>query len=492
MINRGQAMAMLGNPRTTDADLAAIAQAYPDLWARIASHPNAYLSLLDWLSANGDSSVVAAVKAAKSARGLTTASFAPPTGEPVALISDTPTTGMGVPNSVVVGSPGVPAMGGGGVVRPDTGLTYPSIPPAVVVPTPMVPTVATYPVPGMTYPMHPGYVGVAPRGKTGVAKAFDSITGSEGKPIIRFADLFRDTFKRHSRADMDFLMYSGTQAALQNRAWRLPWLYARVFAVLLSAFALLWLCMLIFQDTSGNVVPGVIFTGALIMPATIMIFFWEFDQARNVSFFDVVRIFFIGGAMSILLTFIVEAVTSMFQANTYGVIGELVAATFIGFTEEIAKAIVIFFLMRKLYGCLISNGLLVGAIVGTGFAVFETMGYGTRSWINSNMEEVLLTRGVLSIGGHVVWSAIAGAAIMLAQPKGAPQVGVKNLAWGRLIALFCVPVILHTVWDFFAFTIGSDLVYTFFAGLIAIAWVFIVRLINTGLRQYATLSGHQV
>ena len=49
------------DPSTSAEDLAAIAQAQKGLWVQIASHPNAYPALLDWLSSQGDESVRAAV-----------------------------------------------------------------------------------------------------------------------------------------------------------------------------------------------------------------------------------------------------------------------------------------------------------------------------------------------------------------------------------------------------------------------------------------------
>jgi len=405
--------------------LAEIAGTYPDLWTGVAVHPQSYPELLGWLAGRGDPGLTATVQ------GVMVARQAPPAPMP---------------------PPGYPAV---------------------------------YPTPGV-YAGAP--VGIH-QGKSGVQKAFDSITGFEGEAIVRFLDLFRDTLKRHTRADMDALMYAGTQAARNDRQWRLPWLYSRVFLVLISTFILLWLAMIVFSDTSGNVIPGVIFTGALVMPATLMVFFWEFNQAKNVSLFDVLRIFFTGGAMSILLLFIVSAVTDLFQTDpTQGVFDAGVEALFIGFTEEFAKAVVVFILVRRFYGCLISNGLLVGAVVGTGFAVFETMGYGTTGWMNGDMEQTLLLRGILSVGGHVVWTAICGAAIMLAQAPGSTQARLGTMAWQKFIPLFCVPFLLHSLWDFSTFVATSDVaVYSMLAGLTIVAWVFIVRLINTGLRQYASL-----
>ncbi|MCL2737033.1 MAG: PrsW family glutamic-type intramembrane protease [Propionibacteriaceae bacterium] len=443
MIDHAGALAALADPRTTAQTLAQIAQAYPDLWSGVALHPQAYPALLDWLVERGDPQTTAAVQSVRAPQR-------PPA--------------QGTPSF----APGNPSFAPAPVIHPASLAADPT-------PQPANPAIST---PQMIQ-----------MGVSGVQKAFDSITGFEGEAIIRFRDLFRDTLKRHSRSDMDALMYAGTEAAKYDRQWRLPWLYSRVFAVLLAAYLLLWLCMAIFRDTSGNVVPGVIFTGALVVPATVMIFFWEFNQAKNVSFFDVVRIFFIGGAMSILLLFIVSAATDLFQtAGLPGVLSSGVQALFIGFTEELAKAVVVFVLVRKLYGCLISNGLLVGAIVGTGFGVFETMGYGTSAWVAGDLEYTLFVRGVLSVGNHVVWTAISGAAIMLAQAPGSSQVRVRTLQWKKFAGLFCVPFVLHFLWDFVAFEVNADAwAYILLAGLTVIAWIFIVRLINSGLRQYAAL-----
>ena len=434
MIERTTALAMLSDPSTSPTDLAQIAASYPDLRAGVAAHPHVYPSLLDWMAKQ--------------------TSTAP---APVTPIQ----------------TPIVPAQ----THQPMMGPAQPMYPPGQ-----------------QAYPSQPAYLGYLQQGKSGVQRAFDSITGFQGEAIVKFKDLFRDTFKKHSKQDMDLLMYSGTRMANDDMQWRLPWLYSRVFGVLLGAYLLLWLCTVVFGDYSSNVVPGVIFTGALVMPATVMIFFWEFNQARNVSFFDVIRIFFIGGALSLLLTFILSWITGSLDMEGYSVGMSFVEAIFIGFTEEMAKAVTVFILMRRLYGCLISNGLLVGAIVGTGFAVFETMGYGTRSYIydlardTDTMGTTLFLRGILSVGGHVVWAAISGAAIMLAQPRGAVKIDITKMAWGKFFALFCVPFVLHAAWDFIAFVVDSEVEeYALMAGLIVIAWVFIVRLINSGLRQYASL-----
>jgi RsiW-degrading membrane proteinase PrsW (M82 family) len=350
----------------------------------------------------------------------------------------------------------------------------------------------------MPYP-YPGYPGAQPPSGTrldavkggataavsGVNRVIDDLTGHAGGTMVSFRRLFADTFKRHTKQDIDSLLYSGTAAvALDPRPYTLPWLYARVGGILLATFLTLWLTYEVFRG-SGNVIPGLIFTGALVVPASLMIFFWEANQARNISLFDLIRIFFIGGAMSILLTFIIGEIV---PADVGSSMGEAaLSAIFIGVTEETAKVLVVFFLIRRLQGNLILNGLLVGAAVGTGFAVFETAGYGTAAWLEyGEMAETLLVRGLLSIGGHVVWAGMAGAALMLAQSGAQATPTLKGLAWGRFLPLFAVAVALHAVWDFFCFVIASDAtLYLCLGVLIVIAWVFVVRLINSGLRQQA-------
>jgi len=323
--------------------------------------------------------------------------------------------------------------------------------------------------------------------KSGVWHAFETMTGGEGVTVVRFRDLFRDTWRKHSKADVDALIYSGTGSA--DHRPRLPWLYLRVFGLLFGSFFVMWLCYLMFRDSATNLVPGVIFLGALAVPATAMIFFWEFDQSRVISLFDILRIFFLGGAFSLLLTFLIDVVTYAFvPGGQFGVGTALAEAIAVGVSEEVAKMVVVFVVVRKLVGQLVSNGLLAGAIVGTGFAVFETMGYGLVAWANDSIEWTLFIRGVLSLGGHVAWAAISGAAIMLAQRPGTITPSVKALDWGKFFALFAVPVVLHTLWDFIAFVVPSAfLEYILLAGLVVVAWVFIVRLINSGLRQYAGL-----
>jgi len=522
MLNHDEAVTAVASPSTPASQLVEIA-AFPDLHTQIAFHPNVYLGMLDWLEAHGDPTVIAAVTArrtwmeAPSDAMLPKVESLPQAGHPPSRVNtDTMLADpvRAASRSAEVIAP-LASAAPSPKLKPDTapiiaplsaatpGVTLPPqpviLPQAGPLPQPVLQPYNGYPQPYAGYPgqyaQYPGYPGYPQpysatatfqAAKDSVWKAFQTMTGGEGQVIVRFRDLFRDTFKKHTREDLNALIYTGTAAA--DYRPRLPWFYARVFGLLFGSFFVLWLCYIMFRDSATNLVPGVILLGAMAVPMATMFFFWEFDQTRSVSIFVILQIFFLGGAFSLLLTFIIDEVTYAFIPNSHGVGAALAEGLVVGISEEAAKVIVVFFLVRRMYGCLVSNGLLVGAIVGTSFAVFETMGYGLVAWANDRMEWTLFIRGVLSIGGHIVWTAIAGAAIMLAQRPGTQYPDVKTLQWGKFFALFSVPVVLHSAWDFFMIIIDSNaLAYTVAFALVVVAWIFIVRLINTGLRQYAGL-----
>ena len=59
-------LALLDDPTTPASELARVAAERPDLRARVAGHPGAYPELLDWLAAQGDPAVAAAVAARRA------------------------------------------------------------------------------------------------------------------------------------------------------------------------------------------------------------------------------------------------------------------------------------------------------------------------------------------------------------------------------------------------------------------------------------------
>lgn len=325
--------------------------------------------------------------------------------------------------------------------------------------------------------------------KSNVQKVLNTVTGDSGEPAITFKQLFAEVFQKHKKEDLDNLLVSGTYVTEQTKTeWKKPWLFSRVFAVLGIAFLILYFCYDFFTSSAVRMIPGIIFMGALAVPASLMIFFWETNEPKNISLFDVIKIFFVGGSLSLLLTFVIHSLITALSLDGSNVGGYLLMALIVGVSEETAKLIAVYFFSRKLKDCWILNGLLIGAIVGTGFAVFETAGYALQSADTlETLRTIIFQRGILSVGGHVIWTAIAGAALMLVQDGGVLK--RENLFAPPFLRLFAVPVALHFLWDFVAFSLTKEsqktILWILLIALCVAGWVFIVKLINRGLKDFA-------
>ena len=213
---------------------------------------------------------------------------------------------------------------------------------------------------------------------------------------------------------------------------------------------------------------------ALATPFSAMVFFFEVNSPRNISFYQILKAFLIGGLLSLVITLMVGA----FIHQDFSLIGSIG----IGLAEEIRKAAAVMIFVNRLTSSgrhYILNGLLVGAAVGAGFAVFETAGYIYRVSASAGLAAGLNTafmRGILAIGGHVIWAAMEGAA-MCAVSKG-KRVEISHLLSPQYLSTFCVPVLLHAAWDW-NFMNGSAK----YLAIVAAGWVVILAYINRGIKE---------
>lgn len=285
-----------------------------------------------------------------------------------------------------------------------------------------------------------------------VKSGFDKVAGTlnekigESGPVkVHLSDLVSEVFKKHTMEETEELFIAGTKKTTPKESeitatWPKPWLYSRVLLFLAVTSLILYFILIEFHNP--NAYPGFIFMGAMTVPFALLIFFWEVNAPRNISIFSVVSMFFVGGVLSLVCTLILYNITGAGDLS-YG------GAMLVGFVEEAGKIVVVAYYMRKTNSKYILNGLLLGACVGAGFAVFESAGYAFQCLLStgadSAMMDITLLRGVLAVGGHVVWTAIAGAA--LAAAKGEEMFNIQQLISGRFLFFFAISVILHGVWD---------------------------------------------
>ncbi|XME02627.1 PrsW family glutamic-type intramembrane protease [Lachnospiraceae bacterium C1.1] len=313
------------------------------------------------------------------------------------------------------------------------------------------------------------------------ANKVDAMAGGEGNAELRFKDLFSEVFTKHGSEEAEELFICGTSKTTPEETsisdeWPKPWLFSRVFLGLLVAYGLLYALLMVFENILA--IPGIIFMGSIAAPFSVLVFFFEINAPRNISIFQTVSIFLIGGCLSLIITMCLYMYVDTGSMS-------IVSAILIGVIEEIGKIVTTAIFIKRLNRCkYIFNGMLIGAAVGAGFAAFESAGYAFEVLLGAQlfkeMTDVILLRGILSPGGHVAWAAIEGAAIII-------SLNGAEFSWNALfdkhfLSLSIICVVLHAIWDMPIF-IGGILVYGKLAALVVVAWITLIVLINRGLKQ---------
>lgn len=290
------------------------------------------------------------------------------------------------------------------------------------------------------------------------------------------SDLFSDVLKRRTDEEIEDYFVAGTRHTTPDVAtvvtdWPKPWAFARIFLLSVVAYALL---VYGFREF-GNpyFLPGIMVVGSLAFPLTILIFFYEMNVARNVSLLFLLKLVVFGGVLSLL-----AALFSFRVSNLSSWLGSMSA----GIVEETAKLAVLLLLARRLRYRWTLNGLLIGAAVGTGFSVFETMGYVfVQGFVQRGLDgmfSIITERGWLNLlGDHSLWTGLVGAALW--RVRGSQPFRLDMLTDRRFLRVYALAIVLHMVNN-------MPLAIPLFGKYLAIgfvAWVGILSFIQHGLRE---------
>jgi RsiW-degrading membrane proteinase PrsW (M82 family) len=224
-------------------------------------------------------------------------------------------------------------------------------------------------------------------------------------------------------------------------AWPTPRIFWRIFGGALATYMLLQVGLWEFNNL--NFVPGMIVIGSFVVPLSIVILFFELNSPRNVSIYQVGKMFMLGGALSLVLTMFVNQVIPWSGA------GNVFQALLTGVVEETGKAMALLLVVGVTRYRWEANGLLFGAAVGAGFAGFESAGYAftvllsDRSLGSASM--IILIRGLLAPGGHVIWTAMVGSALW--KIKKDRPFNVSMLFHPTVMRRWGIAVVLHGLWD---------------------------------------------
>lgn len=320
-----------------------------------------------------------------------------------------------------------------------------------------------------------------------LASRFRSFTATERLEGFSLRGLFSDAFRRHDIGDVESIFAVGIPGSVPDihevdTSWPRPWMFLRTLVASGIVYALFVIGWHLFENP--NLLPGLILTGSMAVPLSTVLFFFEVNVRRNVSLYQVMRLITLGGVISLLF--------SLFLFASPLTAFDWIGASFAGIVEEPGKLMALLAVARSSRYRYKLNGLLFGACIGAGFAIFESMGYAFRILIDadaiSEVTDNILVRGVLSPFSHIVWTAIAGAAIW--RVKGGRTFKLSMIRESRFWHLFLVSVVLHMIWNL-------NVELPFYGKYIAVglvAWMVVLSLVQEGLKElrmekdYSSLS----
>lgn len=290
------------------------------------------------------------------------------------------------------------------------------------------------------------------------------------------ADLFSDVFKKRSDEEIEEYFVAGTTHTTPDLAtvatdWPRPWAFARIFLFSVVAYALL---VYGFREF-GNpyFIPGVMVIGSLAFPLTILVFFFEMNVPRNVSLQFLLKWLVFGGVLSLL-----AALFGFRVSNLSSWLGSMSA----GLIEETAKLGALLIVAANPRYRWTLNGLLIGAAIGTGFSVFETMGYVfVQGFVRNGLDgmfDIITTRGWLNLlGDHSLWTGLVGAALWRVRGNQPFRFGL--LRDPRFLRVYGLAIGLHMVNNA---PVNVPLLGKY-ALIGFVAWVGILSFIQYGLRE---------
>ena len=301
-----------------------------------------------------------------------------------------------------------------------------------------------------------GVTGAVTQAVSQAADKLNEMAGGTGHVELRFGDFFDSVFKHHKKGEAEELFICGTPSTTPkladvSREWPHPWLYSRVFGIIFLALAALWLITGVLGYGEGY--PGFFLLVALLVNFSVLVFFFETNALRNMSLARSIMFFLIGGTFSLLGIEVMYAFVEPIFGTTK------VFFLIVVIMQQIVNAVLIaYFLRGTWHRGSVLTGMLVGAAIGAGAAVFFNFTLFMSSFINSGFsnpdgfDQTLLSSigiqaaswALTDLGGTVVRSAVIGGAMMLCGKKDAsPQDRVRS---SQFLSIFTVVLVLSCLW----------------------------------------------
>lgn len=207
---------------------------------------------------------------------------------------------------------------------------------------------------------------------------------------------------------------------------------------LLAGLALWILTIVVTVATSNtNLVPTLILLGSFLVPFCVVLFAIE-RVTGSISSLQLVLAFFVGGIFGVLGASLLEV--NLHQSYWLYLL--------VGLIEELVKGVLLVIIGWRVVPKTATQGALLGATVGAGFAAFESAGYAFNAAITAqgidlvSLLQTEVLRAILAPVGHVLWTAVLGA-VLFGAARGRDR--FRFSPW-VLLTYFGVAV-LHALWD---------------------------------------------
>jgi RsiW-degrading membrane proteinase PrsW (M82 family) len=293
---------------------------------------------------------------------------------------------------------------------------------------------------------------------------------------------------------------------LVDTNWPKPWMFFRVLAALVIAYAVTY--ALFMYTLNEKVMVTIIVLATFAAPIATLMLVWEMNTPRNISIAKVLEVFVVGGGISVVMITLWYLIPIF--GNMPGVVEE---------TSKLLAVIIVTYTARGARYPYQLNGILFGAAVGAGYACSETLGYGLDSVLqflvggglkqlaaanpNLGLADVLTGvlkpvlaglnfRGLLSPFCHIPWTAITAGAFW--RVKGDRQASASMLLDGRFLKAFIIPVLMHTAWDAGVIfpNIGAIPEYFIMGVVSVLGWYVLFTMIQQGLHQVRDMQKAQL
>src|SRR4051794_8241938 len=200
----------------------------------------------------------------------------------------------------------------------------------------------------------------------------------------------------------------------------------RLWKILLAGGAATWLIAAVVTEiTEDNIlVPTVIIVGSFMVPVTMAAFALSRRRDGYLTTEEVVLGFLLAGTLGVVGTALAETYLVPAASGTFIAVGLI---------EELGKGAVLLLVAHQVVYREPRDGMVLGAVVGAGFAAFESAGYALQTLLDNLHSQTVIAiveietlRAVLAPFGHITWTALIGGALSPARARAA---SISRVRW---------------------------------------------------------------